>query len=166
MPGLAIEGTNVRKDSVNRIAMRYATVRRPEGEAVVEGVHCRVLKLNAPVRAAVFRLVDAKISGVVPDGHEISHTVAHALHIAELQAFGSRHDPGFPVRAAIGRNHVRASGSRCPDDSRVHWTHGNQQLRRAAVLWNESRLMTFPCVFCIAGGDGGGYQENEQQRTL
>jgi hypothetical protein len=93
--------------------VRDAAIRRPEREAVIEGVRRLIRKLNGPVRAAVFRLVDAKIAGVVPDGHQIGDSIAHALHIAELQAFGSGHNPGFPGRTAIGRNHVRTTGSGC-----------------------------------------------------
>src|SRR5580698_11091860 len=156
MPGRAVGGANFGKYSIDRIAVRDTAIRRPEGEAVIKGVHCLVLKLNSPVSAAVFRLVDAKISGVVSDGHQIRDTVAHALHIAEFQAFGSGHDPGLPMGAAIGRNDVRTSGSRSPDDSGVHGTDGNQQLRRTAMLRNESRLMALPCVFCIPGSSGDG----------
>ena len=135
--------------------MRDATLRRPEREAIIEGVHRLILKLNGPVRAGVFRLVDAKISGVVPDGHQIGDLVAHPVHIAELQSFGSRHDPGFPDRTAIGRNHVRTTGSGCPDDLGVHRTDGNQQLLGAALLWDQGRLMILRCVLCIPGGRGG-----------
>ena len=148
--------------------MRDAAIRAPEREAVIEGASRFIRELDVPVRAAIFRLIDAKISGVVPDGHEISDSIAYALDIAELQTFGSRNDSGSPRRTAIGRDHIRATGSGRPHHSGVHWTDGNQQLRRAALLWNKSGsglMMTFPCFLCIPATNGGK-QENEQRKTL
>src|ERR1700744_2739778 len=118
------------------------------------------------MRAAVFRLVDAKVSGVVTDRHEISDSIAYALYVAKLQAFGSRHDSGSPGRTTIGRDDVGAPGSGCPDDAGVHRADGNQQLGRTALLRDEGGLMVFlPCVLCISTGSGGN-QENKQQHTL
>ncbi|MGA7316158.1 MAG: hypothetical protein WBX22_19560 [Silvibacterium sp.] len=58
---------------------------------------------------------------------------------------------------------IAGEESGCPDDSGVHRTDGNQQLRRAAVLWGESGLMTFPRVLCVSGCSASGNQKNEQQ---
>src|ERR1700733_5801479 len=166
MPGLAIGRAKLWKYSLDRIAVRESAIRRPEREAVVEGVRRLVLKLQGPVRAAIFRLVNAEVSGVVPGRQEISNSIAHSLHIAELQGFGSRNDSGSPMRTTIGRNDVRASRSPCPDNAGVHRTDGDQQLRRAAMLWSDRGWMTSPCVFCIPGSSDGGNQDDEQQRTL
>ncbi len=109
-------------------------IRLPESETVIEGIRRLVLELHGPLRAAVFRLVDAEVSGVVPDRHQIRHAFTDALHIPKLQALGPWHNPGFPGRVAIGRYGVRPSGSRRPHHPGVHRTNSNQQLRGAALL--------------------------------
>jgi len=71
--------------------VRNAPVRRPECEAVIEGIRIVVLELFCPRYAAVLGLVDAKIRWVPRSSnrHQVGNGGAESLHIAELQHFGA-----------------------------------------------------------------------------
>jgi hypothetical protein len=113
-----------------------AAVRRPEGEAVVEGIRILVLELYRPGGPAVFRLVDAKICWVhgSSNGHQVSDASAESLHIAELQCFGARHYTGSPGLSTVGGNGEGAGATTCPDHLRVHRPDRDQPVGGAAVL--------------------------------
>ena len=49
--------------------MHDAAPWRPECEAVVESTNRLILELHGPGRAAIKGFVDAKVRGVIPDGH-------------------------------------------------------------------------------------------------
>ena len=169
MPGRSIAGANVREDTIDGIAVRDPALRRPEGEAVVKGIDCCVCKLNGPMRAGVFCLVDAEVSGVVADRHQVCDLLTHALNIAKLQRLSSGDYTGSPGCAAIGCNHIRATGSGRPDALRVDRADRNQQLRGAAFLWSQARRArsrSALSLLCNPKGRGARNREREQQRTL
>src|SRR6266571_1312139 len=116
--------------------MSNAAVRRPEREAVVEGIRILVLELYRPGSTTVFRLVDAKICWVPrsSNGEQIGDASAEGLHIAELQQFGAWHYAGSPRLSAVGRDSERAGATGCPDHLRVHRPDRDQTVGGAAVL--------------------------------
>src|SRR5581483_9454246 len=102
VPVLSAEGANIREDSVDGITVSDSPIRFPEGEAIVEGVLGMVDELQIPGGSAVKGLVDAEDRRVVADRHEVRDFVADALHVTELESFGSGDDAGFPGVTAIG----------------------------------------------------------------
>ncbi len=142
--------------------MRNPAPRRPEGEAIVKRRWILILELHGPSRAAVDRLVNAKIGGVVANGREVSHLLAHTLHIAKLQRLRPRHYSGRPRLAAVRGLHKRPTTPRCPHHALIHWAHSNQTLRSPAILRRQFWLMNF--VGKTRQGNGKNRQNN--QRTL
>ena len=134
MPGHAVGGAQVREHSIHRVAVRNAPVRRPEREAVVEGVRILVLELYRPGRPAVLCLVDAKIGWSLSNGHQIGDGSAEGLDIAELQQFGAWHYTGVPRLSAVSGDSERAGATACPDHLRVHRPDRDQSVGGAAVL--------------------------------
>ena len=90
--GLKAGGVDIDRKILSDIAVRDAAVGSPEGEAIVKGEGVLIGELNCPMGAAVDGFVNAKIRGVVSDGHEIGDSVAHGVHVAELLFFGARDD--------------------------------------------------------------------------
>ncbi len=163
LPIRPIGGANIGKHAIHRIAVRDAAVRSPEGHAIVERIHGLVGEFNRPVRAAVHGLVDLEVRRVIPDGHEVGHFVAHALHIAELVVLRSRHDAGCPSISAVLRHHERAARPRGPDHARVHRTNRNQQLRSAALLHREFRPAMIPMFLRRSKGCASSNQQHGQR---
>src|SRR6266403_1456519 len=164
LPGLAIGGAEIGEHSVHRVAMRDAALRRPERETIVERAGILVLELHRPSRAAIYRFIYAEVRRIIPDGLQVGDLIAHALHIAELQRLGSRHNSGFPGFSPVGRQKKRAPAPGRPDHARVNRTDRNQPLRSAAVLRSQFGLMNFLVRFRKAQGreSKGSNQENGQ----
>src|SRR5206468_12640897 len=97
--------------------MSNAAVRRPEREAVVEGIRILVLELYRPGSPAVFRLVDAKVCWVPrsSNGQQIGHAGAEGLYISELQQFGPWHHADSPRLSSVGGNSKGTGATGCPD---------------------------------------------------
>src|SRR5580692_1785028 len=130
--------------------MRNAPVGSPEGEAIIERVLSVVGELYLPCRAAIDRFVNPKIRGArcIGNGHQVRDLVAYALHIAELELFGSWHDCGFPMFSSVGRHDISTASPGCPNHTVVHRTDRNEQLRGAAFLRSEFGLVTLPLISC------------------
>src|SRR5262249_35029239 len=125
-------------------------------------------ELDRPGRAAIEGLIDAEIRGVVTNGHQVRDFVAHAVHIAELQILGSRHNGRFPGLSAVRRDYIRAASPGCPNDAGVYGTNTNQQLIGAALLWSELGLLNFPNSLSKGASSedcGCGKQKNAQRRS-
>src|SRR5436309_14648224 len=106
----------------------------PERETIIECIHSLIRELDCPGRSAVNGFVDAKICGVISNGHQVGELVAHALHLPELEIFASRHDSGLPALSAVSCDHICTASSGCADHAGVHCTQSNQHMRATALL--------------------------------
>src|SRR6266576_1596205 len=95
--------------------MQNSTLWRPEREAVVETTWILVFELDRPSGAAVQRLVNTKISRVVPNRHQIRNARAECLHVAKLQSFSARYDAGVPSLSSVSSDGECAVATGCPD---------------------------------------------------
>src|SRR5437764_13671104 len=143
LPGRSVGCAYVREHSIHRVAVCDAPVRRPEGEAVIEGIRIVVLELHCPSHTAVLGLVDAKIRWVARSSnrHQVSDASAEGLHIAELQCFGAWNYTSSPGLSAVSGNGESAGATGCPDHFWIHWPDRDQTVGGAAVLPSECWLM-------------------------
>src|SRR4051794_20370943 len=118
-----------------------------------------------PTRAAVERLVNAEICGVIANRHQVSDSVAHPLNVTKLQVLGARNNPGFPRGTAIRGNDVRAAGPCRPYNLRVYRAYSDEELHSTAELPSETRLVNWCRVLRIAQCYGA-YKEEGDYRTL
>src|SRR5258707_4543805 len=117
--------------------------RIPEGKTIVKRARVLILELHGPGRAAVGRLVYTKIGRVAANGRQVSHPLAHSLHIAKLQCLRPGYDACGPSLAAVRRLHKRSPTAPRPHHTLIHRTHRDQSLCSPAALRRQSWMMNF-----------------------